>query len=319
MPCSKPSSRPSALAQLVVGVALDVGDADVGDDLLDQPAVLVDPRRLDPQEPARGRGRCGRSRPGRRRGARRSCRRRRPAGQLGPQDVHPALQHPAHVGEVGLLLLRLAAAGPQLVEVEVGQVVGEALRQHLVDPAAPVRVGLVGTHRDSPAVTDVRSLTRSSARASSVVIGGRWASRASSAARRHQLGVAGRPAGPWRRSACPPCRPAGGRPRPAQRARPAASYGRCRWRTRTHPPGSAATAATSAAAVPGMPPGTPMTRSQWTWPPYGGAVGVEQPVQRRDVAEVEQLELGHDLGGLGALVELGHERPRVLERRRRRS
>ena len=40
------------LAQLVVGVALDVGDADVGDDLLDQPAVLVDPRRLDPQEPA---------------------------------------------------------------------------------------------------------------------------------------------------------------------------------------------------------------------------------------------------------------------------
>ena len=113
-----------------------------------------------------------------------------PAGQLGPQDVHPALQHPAHVGEVGLLLLGLAAAGPQLVEVEVGQVVGEALGQHLVDPAAPVRVGLVGTHRDSPAVTDVRSLTRSSARASSVVIGGRWASRAELGGAVDQLGVA---------------------------------------------------------------------------------------------------------------------------------
>ena len=29
------------------------------------------------------------------------------------------------------------------------------------------------------------------------------------------------------------------------------------------------------------PPGTPMTRSQWTWPPYGGPVLVEQPVAGR--------------------------------------
>ena len=36
------------------------------------------------------------------------------------------------------------------------------------------------------------------------------------------------------------------------------------------PAASAATAATSAATVPGMPPGTPITRSQWTWPPCGG-------------------------------------------------
>ncbi len=75
------------------------------------------------------------------------------------------------------------------------------------------------------------------------------------------------------------------------------------------PSGSASTAATSAAAVPGMPPGTPITRSQCTCPPYGSAVLVEQPVQRGDVAEVEQLELRHDLALLGQLVELDHERP----------
>jgi hypothetical protein len=33
-------------------VLLDIGHPDVGDDLLDQPPVLVDPRRLDTQEPA---------------------------------------------------------------------------------------------------------------------------------------------------------------------------------------------------------------------------------------------------------------------------
>ena len=43
------------------------------------------------------------------------------------------------------------------------------------------------------------------------------------------------------------------------------------------------------------------------------AVGVEQPVHGGHVAEVEQLELRDHLGGLGALVELGHERPGVLE------
>src|SRR5215207_10940683 len=35
------------------------------------------------------------------------------------------------------------------------------------------------------------------------------------------------------------------------------------------PSGSACTAATSACVVPGIPPGTPITRSQWTCPPYG--------------------------------------------------
>ena len=34
---------------------------------------------------------------------------------------------------------------------------------------------------------------------------------------------------------------------------------------------------------------------------------------RRDVAEVEELELRDDLAGLGAPVELDHERPRVEE------
>src|ERR1035441_3526266 len=36
------------------------------------------------------------------------------------------------------------------------------------------------------------------------------------------------------------------------------------------PAGSAATAAVSVATSPGMPPGTPITRSQCTWPPAGG-------------------------------------------------
>jgi hypothetical protein len=34
-------------------------------------------------------------------------------------------------------------------------------------------------------------------------------------------------------------------------------------------------------------------------------------VQSGDVAQIEELELRHDLLGLGALVELDHERPRV--------
>ena len=37
-------------ADVLVGLALDPGDADVGDQLLDGPAMLVDSRRLDPQE-----------------------------------------------------------------------------------------------------------------------------------------------------------------------------------------------------------------------------------------------------------------------------
>jgi hypothetical protein len=43
------------------------------------------------------------------------------------------------------------------------------------------------------------------------------------------------------------------------------------------------------------------------------AVGVEQPVQRVNMTEVEQLELRHHLPLLRELVELGDERPRVHE------
>ena len=76
--------------------------------------------------------------------------------------------------------------------------------------------------------------------------------------------------GPGRRSACPPSRPAGGRPPRAPRTGRAAWSGRSRSPTSVAPGGSAATAAASVATSPGMPPGTPMTRSQCTWPPAGG-------------------------------------------------
>ena len=59
--------------------------------------------------------------------------------------------------------------------------------------------------------------------------------------------------------------------------------------------------------VAGIPPGTPVTKSTWTFPPNGRPWASMQPVQRRDVAEVEQLELGHDLALLRLHVEVGHE------------
>ena len=101
-----------------------------------------------------------------------------------------------------------------------------------------------------------------------MVIGGRWASRASSAARATScsLPVTGCPLAkvsvssmPTRR--WPPADRAASATGSDVRPMPVADQ--------EHPAGSAATAATSASAVPGMPPGTPMTRSQWTWPPYG--------------------------------------------------
>ncbi len=77
--------------------------------------------------------------------------------------------------------------------------------------------------------------------------------------------------------------------------------------------GSASTAATRASAVPGIPPGTPITRSTCTRPPYGAPYRSQQPLQRGDMAEVEELELRHHLALLAELVELGDERPRVRE------
>src|SRR5690606_25904142 len=45
----------------------------------------------------------------------------------------------------------------------------------------------------------------------------------------------------------------------------------------------------------------------------GQAVAVEQPAQRRDLPEVEQLELRHDLALLGELVKVADEPPGVHE------
>jgi hypothetical protein len=60
----------------------------------------------------------------------------RAAGQLGPQDVHPALQHPADVGEVGVFLFGLPAAAAHVVEVDRVDVGEEVLGEHEVDAAS---------------------------------------------------------------------------------------------------------------------------------------------------------------------------------------
>ena len=66
---------------------------------------------------------------------------------LGAQQVEAAVEQPAGVAEVGLLLLGLAAAGAQLVDGQVLQAVEEALGQHVVDPASATRLRLHVTDR----------------------------------------------------------------------------------------------------------------------------------------------------------------------------
>jgi hypothetical protein len=56
-----------------------------------------------------------------------------------------------------------------------------------------------------------------------------------------------------------------------------------------------------------------MTRSQCTCPPYGRAQLGQQPVQRGDLTQVEQLEFRDHAGRLGPGVELADEWPRVQE------
>src|SRR5690606_30760923 len=108
-----------------------------------------------------------------------------------------------------------------------------------------------------------RGLMPSSPRASWEVIGGRWASRAACAARSTSwtFAVTGRPFAkvtvssmPTRR--CPPADSAANITGRVVRPMPVADQ--------VAPSGSASTAATSVRASPGMPPGTPITRSQWT-------------------------------------------------------
>jgi hypothetical protein len=97
---------------------------------------------------------------------------------LGPDDVHAALQQPADVGEVGVLLLGVEAPLPHLLQRHLGQPVEEPVSEHPVDPAASAWHRL--THRTS---FPPRSLTLSIERAAAGVSGGRSASRARSAAR----------------------------------------------------------------------------------------------------------------------------------------
>ena len=155
-------------------------------------------------------------------------------------------------------------------------------------------------------------MTRSSARASSVVIGGRWASRASSAARATSwaLPVTGWPLAkvsvssmPTRR--WPPADRAASATGSVVRPMPVADQ--------EQPAGSAGDRGDQRRGRAGHAAGDAHDQVAVDLAAVGRAVGVQQPVQRGHVAEVEQLELRDDLGGLGALVELDHERPRVLE------
>ena len=61
------------------------------------------------------------------------------------------------------------------------------------------------------------------------------------------------------------------------------------------------------------PPGHPHDQVAMDLTAVRRAMGVEQPVHRRHVADVEQFELRDDLADLCLLVELDHERPRVHE------
>ena len=85
-----------------------------------------------------------------------------------------------------------------------------------------------------------------------------------------------RPAGPSRTSRCPPCRPAGDRRWPATPASPGCVLRPMPVAENVVPAGRSRIAcshATRAAAVPGIPPGTPITRSTCTWPPAGSPYG----------------------------------------------
>src|SRR5207244_11874843 len=68
----------------------------------------------------------------------------RAAHQLGPEDVEAALEQAAKVGDVGLLALRLLAAGAQLDKVDPLDVGKEARVEHPVDAAMPARNNLCG-------------------------------------------------------------------------------------------------------------------------------------------------------------------------------
>ena len=120
-----------------------------------------------------------------------------------------------------------------------------------------------------------------------------------------QLLVAGHRLGPGRTSGCPPCRPAGGRRPTARPARPAGGAADA-GRRPGQPAGSAATAATRPRRCRACRRGRPSRGRSGPGRRTAAPYGVEQPVQRRDVAEVEQLELRDDLARLGCA---GRARP----------
>ena len=105
---------------------------------------------------------------------------------LRAQQVKPALKQPAHVGEVGLLLLGVITLLAELVIGQGRHIVEELRRQDAVDPSAPT--GLILGHRwllalSPAAVPADRSLIPSRLRASVVDIGGRCISVVRRAAR----------------------------------------------------------------------------------------------------------------------------------------
>ena len=152
----------------------------VGDELLDPAAVLVDPARLDGQEPAVPWLVADRRRRARRRGGRRPGRHRR--RRAGPCSARMMSSRPCRSRRMYDRSASSCSASWRRSRsswsVRLSRSSQEARSEHPVDPPPPPG------HRLAHAVPPraVR-IVRAASRASSVVIGGRRASRASAAAR----------------------------------------------------------------------------------------------------------------------------------------
>jgi hypothetical protein len=155
------------LGQLLVAAGGHVGEEGVADGLLRGPPVLVDTAGLHRQVPTEATRRAARV--GQDLGElvdHRALAVVGAAALLGPDDVHPAVEHAAQVRQVGLLLLGLAPTAAHLVQGQRLEVGGELGGEHAVDPTtAP-------GHGAGHAAPPRRSFTCSRARACAVDNGG---------------------------------------------------------------------------------------------------------------------------------------------------
>ena len=128
--------------EVVVGEGRDVGEAGVGEQRLDVPAVRLGPRGLHRVVTPAARGRAERvvgEDPRELVDERRTLLALgggRPASLLEPDDVHARVQESAQVGQVRLLLRRVVALGPGVVHRARRQVGEEGGVEHAVEASA---------------------------------------------------------------------------------------------------------------------------------------------------------------------------------------